>query len=167
MNRLYREITMKIMQSTAMLTGCILSVLALPAVTLSSKAGAQSVSQNRPQQCTNKTLQGYYAAQSSGLRNNDSTPTNELYLDEFDGNGNIRPIKSAVSFGGTIRQNIGHLGTYQVESDCTVTFKFPNPTADGPEISSFGVIIGNGDKILEIATTPGLNVSGTRERVRY
>ncbi|MBW4595056.1 MAG: hypothetical protein KME46_19645 [Brasilonema angustatum HA4187-MV1] len=112
--------------------------------------------------CTNKTLQGDYASQVSGFQNPGATPFNLLFLDRFDGNGNIQGIKGATSTGGEVAQDLSDTSTYQVNSDCTVTLSFQNQ-----KFKYFGVIVNNGKKVLILETDSGTNISGVLEKVNY
>ncbi|MBD2775372.1 hypothetical protein [Iningainema tapete] len=115
--------------------------------------------------CTNSSLQGSYGTQSSGFLNSGATPFNLAFLNQFDGNGNITGVNGSTSAGGEISQNRTNTGTYQVNSDCTVTINFDR--ADGTQSTNFGVIVNNGRKILYISTDQGSNISGTIEKVGY
>ncbi|MDZ7966031.1 MAG: hypothetical protein RM368_13800 [Nostoc sp. DedSLP03] len=111
--------------------------------------------------CTNRTLQGDYASQVSGFQKPGATPFNLLFLDRFDGNGNIQGIKGATSTGGKVAQDLSDTSTYQVNSDCTVTLSFQN------KFKYFGVIVNNGKKVLILETDSGTNISGVLEKVDY
>lgn len=113
--------------------------------------------------CTNRSLQGYYGVKASGFTNSGSTPFNLVFLDKFDGNGNISGINGSTSSGGVIAQNLSDTGTYQVNKDCTVTITFD--TGNGTKSTNFGVIVNGGRKILYTATDSGVNISGTFEKV--
>ncbi len=115
--------------------------------------------------CTNRALQGYYGAKASGFISSGATPFNLVFLDKFDGNGNITGVNGSTSAGGQIAQNLSDTGTYQVNGDCTVTLTFNN--SDGTKSTNFGVVTDNGRKILYLGTDSGVNISGTLEKVDY
>jgi hypothetical protein len=112
--------------------------------------------------CTNSTLQGDYASSATGFVNG-STPFNLVYLDRFDGNGNITGVKGATSTGGQVSENLSDSGTYQVNSDCTVSLTFVS--ASGSQSTNFGVIADRGRKIYVIGTGSGGNISSIFEKV--
>lgn len=118
--------------------------------------------------CTNRSLLGYYGVKSSGFVNSRATPFNLVFIDRFDGNGNIIGVKGSTSTGGVIAQNVSDTGIYKVNSDCTVTITFNAfDTGNGIKYTNFGVLVDNGRKILYTATDSGANVSGTFEKVDY
>ena len=140
----------------------ISTIFALGFVSVGTSAKAQDAAPRLS--CTNRLLQGYYGVKSSGFVNG-STPFNLVFLDRFDGNGNITGVKGSTSTGGVIAQNLSDTGTYQVNSDCTVTITFD--TGNGNKSTNFGVIVNNGKKIFYTATDSGVNISGTFEKVDY
>jgi len=129
--------------------------------------GTSVKAQDAPQRsfCTNRSLQGYYGVKSSGFTNSGATPFNLVFLDRFDGNGNISGVKGSTSSGGAITQNLSDTGTYQVNSDCTVTITFD--IGNGVKSTNFGVIVDNGRKVFYLGTDSGVNISGTFEKVNY
>ncbi len=143
------------------LTTIVSSIFALGFLSVATSAKAQD---SRQLSCTNSLLRGSYGASASGFTNSGSTPFNLVYLDRFDGNGNITGVKGSISSGGQISQNLSNTGTYQVNSDCTVTITFTS--SNGSNSTNFGVIVDNGRKIRYLGTESGQNISGTLEKVR-
>lgn len=144
------------------LTTIVSSIFALGFLSVATSAKAQD---SRQLSCTNSLLRGSYGASASGFTNSGSTPFNLVYLDRFDGNGNITGVKGSTSTGGVIAQNVSDTGIYKVNSDCTVTITFD--TGNGNKSTNFGVIVNNGKKIFYTATDSGVNISGTFEKVDY
>ncbi|MBW4588754.1 hypothetical protein G7B40_015265 [Aetokthonos hydrillicola Thurmond2011] len=143
------------------LTTIVSSIFALGFLSLATSVKAEESRQAL--NCTNSLLRGYYAASSSGFTSG-STPFNLVFLDKFDGNGNITGVRGSTSSGGQISQNLSNTGTYQVNSDCTVTITF---TTSSGNSTNFGVIVDNGRKVRYIGTESGQNISGTLERINY
>lgn len=132
--------------------------------------GSSLKAQNPPSPsfCSNRILRGYYSLKSSGFVNSTSsggTPFNLVFLDRFDGNGNITGVKGSSSTGGVIAKNLSDTGTYQVNSDCTVTLTFN--LAKGSKSTNFGVIVDNGKKLDYIGIDSGVNISGQGEKIGY
>ena len=115
--------------------------------------------------CTNRSLQGYYGSKSSGFTNSGATPFNLVFLNKFDGNGNLTGVNGSLSNGGVIAQNLSNTGTYQVNKDCTVTITFN--TGNGETSANFGVIVDGGKKIFYTSTASSENISGMFEKVNY
>ncbi|MBR8839598.1 MAG: hypothetical protein DSM106950_37765 [Stigonema ocellatum SAG 48.90 = DSM 106950] len=145
------------------LTTIFSTIFALGFVSVGTSAKAQDASQRLS--CSNRTLHGSYGVQSSGFVNSGATPFNLVFLDTFDGNGNIKGINGSISSGGAISQNLSNTGNYEVNKDCTVTITFDR--ADGTKSTNFGVIVEQGKKILYIGTDSGVNISGKFEKVNY
>ncbi len=139
------------------------TVFAMGFVSVGTSAKAEDAPQRLS--CTNRSLQGYYGAKLSGFVNSGATPFNLVFLDRFDGNGNITGVKGSTSTGGVIAENLSNTGTYQVNSDCTVTISFDR--SNGTKSTNFGVLADRGRKILYTATDSGVNISGTFEKVDY
>ncbi len=148
------------------LTAVFSTIFALGFVNAGNSVKAQDAQDAPPTlSCTNSLLKGYYASQITGFTNSGTTPFNLAYLVSFDGNGNVKGVRGATSTGGEISENRSSTGTYQVNSDCTVTLIFVN--ASGVKNTNFGVIADSGKKILGIGTTPGVNYSTVFEKVSY
>ena len=124
-------------------TAIFSTIFALGFVSVGTFVKAENVPQKSF--CTNRTLQGDYASQVSGFEKGGATPFNLVFLDRFDGNGNIKGIRGATSTGGDIAQNLSDTGTYQVNYDCTVTLSFG--TSPNQTFKYFGVIVDNGKKV--------------------
>lgn len=145
------------------LTTIFSAIFALGFVSVVTSVKAQEATQRLS--CTNRSLQGYYGAKSSGFTNSGATPVNLVFLDKFDGNGNVTGVNGSSSTGGVIAQNLSDTGTYQVNKDCTVTITFN--IGNGVTSTNFGVIVDGGKKIFYISTASSDNISGTLEKVSY
>jgi hypothetical protein len=138
------------------------TIFALAFVSVGTSVKAQEARQKA--YCTNRLLQGDYGAQLSGFGRS-GAPVNLLFLDRFDGNGNVRGVRGAFNSGGNIAEDLSDsdTGTYQVNGDCTVTISIafsPNQT-----FRFFGVIVNNGKKVLVLETEAGANFAGVLEKV--
>lgn len=152
---------------------CALSTLAFSFTLNPWKVQAQSSSEdgsysyNRRARCTNETLKGLYGYIDQGFRGTQApfTPFDAVRTSDFDGKGNFTGT-GYLSQGGVIQQYTTN-GTYNVNSDCTVTITntltFPDGTQSQPS-TQFGVIVNGGKKVLQIQLTPGRNESGYYER---
>jgi hypothetical protein len=143
-------------------TAIFSTIFALGFVSLETSVKAQDPPQRA--YCTNRLLQGDYGAQFSGFGSS-GAPVNLVFLYRFNGNGNVIGVKGAFNSGGNISEDLSDsdTGTYQVNSDCTVTISFvfsPNQT-----FRFFGVVVNNGKKVLVLETNPGANFAGTLEKV--
>ena len=148
---------MKTMKSLATLTLCIISAFGTSVVLNTQQAKAQQP------YCSNATLKGLYAFQSSGFINSGSTPLNAVFLNRFDGNGNGTGSNGTTSVGGNITENITSTATYQVNDNCSVSFTFKN--TDGTVVTGNGIVIDKGREVFFIQTNSGTNVSGTFKKV--
>ncbi|MEH1834235.1 MAG: hypothetical protein V7L29_19720 [Nostoc sp.] len=147
------------------LTTVFSTLFALGFVSVGTLVKAQELTQKQSSYCTNRLLQGYYGSTSSGFTNSGATPFNLVFLDKFDGNGNIIGVNGSSSSGGVITQNLSDTGTYKVNNDCTVTINFN--ISKGEISRNFGVIVHGGKKIIYISTDAKSNISGTFEKVNY
>ena len=113
--------------------------------------------------CSNATIKGTYGLKATGFQGTEApfTPVTAVRTSIFDGNGNFEG-SGYVSIGGN-PQPFTARGTYEVNSDCTVTItgdlsiSQPNP--------QFGVIVDGGRKIFALRTDAGQNASFVYERV--
>ena len=148
------------------ITTIFFTLFAMGFVSVETRAKSQDTATRLS--CTNRLLQGYYGVKSSGFINSGATFFNLVFLDRFDGNGNITGVRGSTSTGGVIAQNVSDTGTYKVNSDCTITITFNAfDTGNGTKYTNFGVLVDHGRKILYTATDSGANVSGTFEKVDY
>lgn len=116
--------------------------------------------------CSNATIKGAYGLLSEGFQGTEApfTPVTAVRTSVFDGNGNFEGSGYFI-VGGNIQQ-VKATGTYEVNSDCTVTIT-GDLNNDIPN-KQFGVIVNGGRKILGLLIVPGLpgrNASAVYERV--
>jgi hypothetical protein len=100
--------------------------------------------------CSNVTLKGTFAHRASGFETAPPTIAGPLVgvgTDTFDGNGGVTTT-ATLSINGNIVP-VTATGTYQVNPDCTGTYKLPGTTL-------FLVISDSGNEIQAICIDPGV-----------
>ena len=99
--------------------------------------------------CSNLTLKGTFAHRASGFETAPSIagPLVGVGTDTFDGNGGVTTT-ATLSINGNIVP-VTAKGTYQVNPDCTGTYKLPGTTL-------FLVISDSGNEIQAICIDPGV-----------
>ncbi|MBE9005367.1 hypothetical protein IQ259_09995 [Fortiea sp. LEGE XX443] len=106
-------------------------------------------------QCRNANLRGTYAFEVSGFFGDQApfSPAAAVRIVRFDGQGNFNGRGFSVLAGGVAEGNI--LGTYQVQSDCTVQITFSLLNLNGTQSVNnvFGVILDRGQKIRGVNTS--------------
>ena len=114
--------------------------------------------------CSNQSLYGTYAIQGSGYV--DSTKSYAFTaLNNYDGNGNIKITVLAVSVAGNVTTNLSPQGTYQVNSDCSLTISIIAP--NGRTSNYSGVLFDDNNKYAITETNSGTIVNVKAERVRH
>jgi hypothetical protein len=115
--------------------------------------------------CSNETVNGSYGAQATG--SNAGTPIAEVGIVTADGKGNVTG-QDVVNLGGTSTSRTTS-GTYDVNSDCTITAEltFTGTTANS-EITAnfFGVIVLGGTEVYLNQTDPNTVVTGFIKKIR-
>jgi hypothetical protein len=107
---------MKTVKSLAMLTLGILSAFSTSVVLNTQQAKAEKT-------CSNRSLYGSYGVQGGGyLNNTDPYVVNAINI--YDGNGKVTGTIVARSIAGNVTTNLNTQGTYQVNSDCSLTVTF-------------------------------------------
>jgi hypothetical protein len=105
-------------------------------------------------QCTNATLKGGYVFEVNGFFGDQApfSPAAAVRFVRFDGQGNFNGRGFSVLAGGVAEGNI--VGTYQVQSDCTVQITFNLLNLNGTQATNnlFGVIVDKGKKIRTVNT---------------
>ena len=120
---------MKTMKSLATLTLCIVSAFGTSVVLNPQQAKAEKA-------CSNRSLYGAFGNQSQGYVNNtDPYALNSLVT--YDGNGKVGGTILASSIAGNVRTNVPSQGTYQVNSDCSVTISVPRDNGTTSNFSGF------------------------------
>jgi hypothetical protein len=116
--------------------------------------------------CTNATIAGSYGIQTTGTILEGGPAQPGLFasngLIKFDGNGNSSE-KQTISFNGKIVP-FDTSGIYNVEEDCTVTFKTTDE-GTGAQITASGVIVKRGTEILLIETSPNTVITGILKKL--
>ncbi|WP_392531075.1 hypothetical protein [Nostoc sp. C117] len=139
------------------------TVFALSSVSLATSVKAE----NEPQKfsCTNRTLEGNYASQYTGVLFANGNPVvSILGLNRFDGNGNIAGVKAVFNINGQITRYTNEFtGTYKVNSDCSVDLFYIGGGI--PETRWFGIIVNHGEKVLYLGTNSGTSFPGSYEKV--
>ena len=147
---------MKTIKSLATLKLCILSAFGTTVVVNTQQAKAEKA-------CSNGSIHGAYALQGGGFLNN----TDPYALNgsiTFDGDGKVTGTILVRSIAGTVTTNFGTQGTYQVNSDCSLTASFTR--TDGTTSNYSGVVFDDGNKFSFTQTNPGTIVNLKGERVR-
>jgi hypothetical protein len=105
-------------------------------------------------QCTNATLKGAYVFEVSGFFGDQApfSPAAAVRFVRFDGQGNFNGRGFSVLAGNVAEGNI--VGTYQIQSDCTVKITFNLLNLNGTQGTNnlFGVVVNKGEKIRTINT---------------
>ncbi|MGI2908299.1 hypothetical protein [Tolypothrix sp. VBCCA 56010] len=155
---------MKTLKAFTALTISALSALTILDALIPQVVQAQpDNSQLSKKGCDNRSLQGTYSAQSTGFVNN-TDPLAVTGLLTFDGNGNVNGTILVRSIAGNVTTNIRTQGTYQVNSDCSLTQSFTRN--DGTTANYSGAIFDDGNKYALSQTDPGTIVNVQAERVR-
>ena len=127
-------------------TANTLAIAAIAALTLAVAPAAKADNKG----CSNATLKGTFAHRASGFETAPPTIAGPLVgvgTDTFDGNGGVTTT-ATLSINGNIVP-VTATGTYQVNPDCTGTYKLPGTTL-------FLVISDSGNEIQAICIDPGV-----------
>ena len=147
---------MKTIKSLATLTLCILSAFGTSIVVNTQQAKAEKG-------CSNRSLHGVYAFQGGGYLNN-TDPYAISASNTYDGNGKITGTILVRSIAGNVTTNINTQGTYQINSDCSVTVSFVR--SDGTTSNYSGFVFDDANKVEYTQTDPGTIVNLKGERIK-
>jgi hypothetical protein len=114
--------------------------------------------------CSNQSLYGTYEVQGSGYLDY-TKPFAFTALNTYDGNGHIKIALLAVSVAGNVGTNVSSQGTYQVNSDCSLTIT--TISANGMTSNNSGVLFDDNNKYAITDTNSGTIVNIKAERVRH
>ncbi|MBW4633683.1 MAG: hypothetical protein KME30_17830 [Iphinoe sp. HA4291-MV1] len=151
---------------SASVTAVVSAALTLGVVSLGTSAKTQEAYGKKNYTCSNATLKGNYGVQATGFFGTQApfTPISATRIAVFDGQGNFDG-SGYVSAGGNIFP-FGFSGTYEVNSDCTVTLA-GNVTGDLAEQNNqFGVVVDGGKEIYTTRTDAGSSVNFIAKRVK-
>ncbi|MBW4595655.1 MAG: hypothetical protein KME46_22795 [Brasilonema angustatum HA4187-MV1] len=132
-----------------------------------SNAPAAHADSNTDSKCTNATVAGSFGIQTTGTLLEGAAvqpagPFAATGVYNLDGKGNFS-TKQTYSANGQI-EVLNASGTYNLEQDCTITFKFAGPTA-GTQLGTSGVVVKHGTEILVIETDPGTVITAILKKI--
>jgi hypothetical protein len=140
------------------------AVLTVMSTAIATQAEARSADRTGERRCTNASLRGTFGFTAQGVTLAGSPVPAALQgafassgVSTFDGRGHFT-LTATSSFNGIIQGPATVEGTYDVNDDCTYTSVADNGA------TFRAVIVGGGDELLILQTTPGVVISGSAQR---
>ncbi len=124
----------------------VLNIVAVLALAMAAGSTAKAADRG----CSNATLRGAYVDQDTGTIVGVG-PFAGVNLDSFDGHGKMT-ISGVSSVNGSVAPGV-ESGTYQVNPDCTGTYKVQDDSGD--TFDAFFVIGDGGNDLRIVITDPG------------
>jgi hypothetical protein len=129
------------------------------ALVLAAGMSAAAFADDRPSQCSLRTLRGRYVFSASGFQVDAAAgaiPKALIEVIDFNGDGTLAVPAATRSLNGVATRSLPSVGTYTVNADCTGTITFAGPTFDiflSPRGNQFWLIQTNLSSVFQGSAT--------------